>query len=212
MNITILYDNEVLVDGTQSDWGFACLVRHRDVTLLFDTGASGAILLANMKLLGIDPASIDEVFVSHMHFDHAGGLSSFLDINNRVRVFAPSPMRGIRSAREVIYIDKPRKLRDHFYTTGLLNDIEQSLAVRTDEGMVVIVGCAHPGVGAILEAVRPLGKPHALIGGLHGFAEFDLLEQLQLVCPTHCTQHLAEIRSRYPDKFIEGGVGGSIEI
>ena len=51
-----------------------------------------------------------------------------------------------------------------------------------------------------------------LIGGLHGFREFDKIKDLGLICPTHCTQHKSEIQSLYPEKFTEGGVGRIIEI
>jgi len=213
MKITILYDNESYIEGLRADWGFSCLVSHDGINLLFDTGADGAILLQNMRVLGIKPGSIQEVFISHVHFDHAGGLSSFLKENKQVKVYVPASLRGIRSAREVIYVDaRPTELRRDFYTTGLLDNLEQSLAVRTEKGIVVIVGCAHPGVETILDAVRPLGTPYALIGGLHGFATFTVLQSLNLVCPTHCTQHIAEIRSLYPDKFVRGGVGASFDI
>ena len=146
MKITILYDNETRIEGLKADWGFSCLIECYGINLLFDTGTNGTLLLGNMKTLGIDPASIHEVFISHIHFDHAGGLSSFLNENGRVKVYAPSPLRGIGPAREVIYIDKPMKLNPHFYTTGLLNNMEQSLAIQTERGLVVVVGCSHPGV------------------------------------------------------------------
>jgi 7,8-dihydropterin-6-yl-methyl-4-(beta-D-ribofuranosyl)aminobenzene 5'-phosphate synthase len=212
MNITILYDNESQVEGLQTDWGFSCLVSHGGVNLLFDTGANGAILLHNMRALGIKPESINAIFISHVHFDHIGGLSSFLNENGDVTVYAPASLRGIRSARKVVYVDKSMKIGEDFYTTGLLDDIEQSLAVRSENGLVVIVGCSHPGITSILKAAERFGTPAALIGGLHGFSEFEVLEPLLLVCPTHCTQHIAEIQSRYPDKYIKGGVGTRVEI
>jgi glyoxylase-like metal-dependent hydrolase (beta-lactamase superfamily II) len=48
--------------------------------LLFDTGAGsnfggvGGELLASMKAAGIDRASVTDIFISHVHGDHTGGL------------------------------------------------------------------------------------------------------------------------------------------
>jgi len=212
MKLTILYDNESRNDDLKSDWGFSCLIECCGINLLFDTGKNGALLLENMKILGIDPASIHEVFISHVHFDHIGGLSSFLNENGSTKVYAPSALRGIGPAREVVYVDRPMQLNQYFYTTGLLNSVEQSLAIQTEKGVVVVVGCSHPGVESILSSVMPYGKLYALIGGLHGFKEFESIEMLKLICPTHCTQHISEIKSLYPEKYVQGGVGEVIEI
>lgn len=76
----------------------------------------------------------------------------------------------------------------------------------------MVAGCSHSGVKRILEVATQFGSPYALIGGLHGFSEFDLIEDLGLICPAHCTQHIPEIKSRYPEKYIEGGAGRVIEI
>ncbi|UCE24222.1 MAG: MBL fold metallo-hydrolase [Candidatus Zixiibacteriota bacterium] len=225
MRLTIIYDNESRNEKLKADWGFSCLIESDGINLLFDTGTSGALLMEHMKVIGIDPQSIDEVFISHIHFDHAGGLATFLNANGNVTVYAPSPVRGIRPAREVVYINEPMWLNEHFYTTGLLGSeelspdfqnmmglMEQSLAIQTEKGLVVVAGCSHPGVGNILDAVKTVGTPYALIGGLHGFDDFDVLKDLSVICPTHCTQHIAEIESLYPGEFVRGGVGEILEI
>ena len=67
-------------------------------------------------------------------------------------------------------------------------------------------------MGNILKAAQQFGKLSGIIGGLHGFSELALLSDLELICPTHCTQHKEEIKKRYPQKYIEGGAGRIIEI
>ena len=52
MRLRIVYDNEAK-EGLERDWGFSCLIESADRKLLFDTGASEAILSRNMEKLGI---------------------------------------------------------------------------------------------------------------------------------------------------------------
>ena len=82
MKITIVYDNEACKEGLKADWGFSCLVEAHGKRMLFDTGANGRILLENMEKLHIDPATIEEVFISHIHRDHTGGLAELLKLRS----------------------------------------------------------------------------------------------------------------------------------
>jgi len=210
MQITILYDNDVYKEGLQADWGFSCLIevtRHSGTRILFDTGTNGSILLSNMEKLNIDPTTIDEVFISHAHFDHVGGLSAFLNVKSDVTIYVPPSLRGIRGGKEVVSVSEPLKIHENVFSTGEIDHIEQSMAVKIDEGIVIIAGCSHPRMAHILKAASQFGKIHAIVGGLHGFNEFDLFKDLELICPTHCTQHKAEIKALYPKKYTDGGAG-----
>ena len=223
MKITIIYDNTAYKKELRSDWGFSCLVEVENAPrILFDTGTNGSILLYNMKKLNIDPTSIEEVFISHAHFDHTGGLSAFLNVNNNVKVYVPVSFGGVRGAKEIISVSEPLKIHDNVFSTGELDHIEQSMAVKTDlpaetsakagTGIVLIVGCSHPKMSHILDAASQFGKVYAIVGGMHGFSEFELFKNLELICPTHCTQHKAELKSLYPEKYIEGGAGRISEV
>jgi len=213
MKVTIIYDNTAYKKELRADWGFSCLVEVENTPrILFDTGTNGSILLDNMKKLNIDPTSIDEVFISHAHFDHTGGLSAFLNVNNNVKVYVPVSFRGVRGAKEVISVSEPLKIHDDIFSTGELDAIEQSMGVKTKKGIVLVVGCSHPRMSHILDAASQFGKVYAIIGGMHGFSKFELFKNLELICPTHCTQHKAELKSLYPEKYIEGGAGRIIEV
>jgi 7,8-dihydropterin-6-yl-methyl-4-(beta-D-ribofuranosyl)aminobenzene 5'-phosphate synthase len=208
----IVYDNTTTRNDLIADWGFACYIEVGNKKILFDTGGKGDILLHNMKTLGIAPSVITEIFISHNHFDHIGGLSAFLDENSDVILYVPHSVRGVYHASNVVHIDKARRLDENIYTTGELQYIEQSLVIQTEKGLVLLVGCSHPHMVGILHAAQQFGTVYAIIGGLHGFNYYDLFQDLTLICPTHCTQHKKELKLRYPEKYEEGGVGTVIEI
>lgn len=210
MKITIVYDNTSRRKDLEADWGFSCLIEARGHRLLFDTGADGRRLLRNMQALGIDPMGVEEIFISHYHLDHTGGLQDFLAVNP-VRVYCPASCRP-PAGSDAVAISAAMEIHPGIYSTGELAGIEQSIAIDTEKGLVVVVGCSHPGVTEILSAASTFGKPYALIGGLHGFRESQVLEPLELVCPTHCTRHKEEIRILYPGKYVEGGVGAVIDL
>lgn len=212
MKITIIYDNERCKEGLKADWGFSCLVEAYDKKILFDTGTNGSILLYNMQRLNIDPTIIEEIFISHAHGDHTGGLPDLLRINKAVKVYIPVSCLEPPGASEVVRVKEPFKIHENIFSSGELKSIEQSLMVKTQKGLAVIVGCSHSGVKNILKAASQFGKPYAIIGGLHGFSDFNLVKDLEFICPTHCTQFKSKIELLYPKKYVGGGVGKVIEI
>ena len=63
----------------------------------------------------------------------------------------------------------------------------------------------------ILQTASKFGRVCGIIGGLHS-TKPESLEGLDLICPTHCTQYKAEIKSLYPEKYVEGGAGKIIDL
>ncbi|HEY48711.1 MAG TPA: MBL fold metallo-hydrolase [Dehalococcoidia bacterium] len=213
MKITVVYDNEVREKGLRADWGFSCLVEAEGMPqILFDTGTSGDILLHNMQLLGINTNVIGIIVISHDHFDHTGGLSHILEKNKSAAIYVPASFSKHIPGRNVTPVKEPIPICDNVYTTGQLKGIEQSLVLNTRSGIVLVVGCSHPGVGEIIDAASSYGKVNGIIGGFHEFRDLDRLHGLSLICPCHCTQHAAEIKRRFPEQCLECGAGLVLEL
>ena len=211
IRITIVYDNTAWNETFTPDWGFSCVIEAFGTTILFDTGAKGHILLDNMKKSNIDPMAINDVVISHAHWDHTGGLFHFLQINP-VTVYIPYVCSISDYAGPVIRVKEYLNIRENIYSTGVLEKVEQSLAVKRGDDVIVIAGCSHPGVKNLITAASKFGKVRALIGGLHGFDDFNLINDLDIICPTHCTRFIQKIKTLYPEKYVEGGAGRVIHI
>ena len=217
LRITLVYDNTTRRKELKADWGFSCFIEFQDLNILFDTGTKSAILFANMEKLGVDFTKADIIFISHKHGDHLGGLYDVLKKNKKAKIYLPFEDFKSQDKDRAYTLTEPTRLDENIITSGLLECderkglVEQSLFFETEKGLVIIAGCSHPSVRKILNRSKEFGRPFALIGGLHGFNEFELLEDLELVCPTHCTKHIDEIKKRYPNKYVKGGVGGVIE-
>jgi len=224
-----VYDNYQVDPEMKTSWGFATIIKTPRDVILFDTGGNSEILLFNMKKLGIDPASIKKIVISHIHGDHTGGLEGFLDKNPNITVFIPSSFPQsikdmiIQKGGRFVEISAPEKISDFVYTTGELYGPpkEQSLIVDSKKGLVIITGCAHPGVVNIVERAKELmkrDKVYLVLGGFHHpplscVKEFRELE-VEKVAPSHCTGDLVReaFREEYKEDFIEYGVGKIIEI
>lgn len=219
MKLRIVYDNEAK-EGLESDWGFSCLIEAEGRKILFDTGASSEILSHNMLRLGIRKEDIEIIALSHEHWDHIGGLDAALHQNATVYIpgsFTRGAKKRIEEkAAEVLEISGPADIVPGVHTTGELGAgiKEQSLVLETkgDKGVVVLTGCAHPGLETILEAAKGFGELYGAIGGFHGFAKLKLLEGLKMVMPCHCTVRKEEIMKMYPRKAIWCGAGEIIEV
>jgi 7,8-dihydropterin-6-yl-methyl-4-(beta-D-ribofuranosyl)aminobenzene 5'-phosphate synthase len=216
MRLIVIYDNNVYKKdkNLRSDWGFSCLIQEKNDLILFDTGAKGDILLKNMKKLDIDPALISKIIISHEHWDHNGGLEKLRnEIKKTTKIYRLK--NNEKEDMNFIFINKLVKISKNIYSTGRLPGDpvdEQSLILKGNKGFFVLVGCSHPGVKNILKIAKEYGNIKGIIGGLHGFSDFKILNKLDLICPLHCTKYKEKIYQTYPDKVIEGGVGKIIDI
>lgn len=218
----------------ETSWGYSCLIRGPQKTILFDTGGDGRILMSNMAKIGIDPSMVDMIFISHSHWDHAGGLKSFLETSNGPSVFVPAscPQEfkddvGTCGGR-VVEVDRPQALCSRVWSCGQMRGSmpEQSLVIDTDYGSVVITGCAHPGIVKIVERIHRIGQSDIalLMGGFHlrdstPGEVMRIIKHLRRmwvlrVAPSHCTgdEAIAIFKREYGHDFLDAGLGSTITV
>jgi len=234
LRIDIVYDNKTLNPRLKAANGFSCVVAFGQKTILFDTGGNGPTLLENMDKMGINPRKIDLVLLSHNHSDHAGGLPGFLARNSGVTIYLPgssakqSDERARLAGAKSVEIYDPREIGLNLFSTGILGTQiqEQSLVLKTSNGLVVITGCAHPGLKTILQRAKEIGRDevYLLLGGFHldgqSTSSIESIVQtirnlgVKKVAPCHCTGDLARglFRQHYGQDFIDVGVGKNISI
>ena len=88
--ITILVDAFGAASPLRQDWGFSALIEHNGRRILFDTGNNAHLFAHNTRLLGVDLTRLDAVVISHRHGDHTDGLHHLLQLNPRVKIYAPN--------------------------------------------------------------------------------------------------------------------------
>jgi 7,8-dihydropterin-6-yl-methyl-4-(beta-D-ribofuranosyl)aminobenzene 5'-phosphate synthase len=234
LTLTVTFNNVVFDVRLRTSWGFSCLIEGKEQTILFDTGGEEGILIGNMKRLDIDPTVIDMVFLSHAHGDHTGGLWGILKRNPLITVCLPQsfPASFKQAVREygasVKAIGYPTKLFEGVHSSGEMGDWikEQALILETMSGLVVVTGCAHPGIANVVRRATALFNQNVYLalGGFHlmGMSEIqidEIIRQLKSmgvkqVAPSHCTgdKAISLFKKAYGENFLEGGAGAIIEL
>jgi len=94
MKWTVLSDNRRCDDSLETEHGLSILLETEKHRILLDTGASD-VFIRNATHLGIDLSTVDYVFISHGHSDHAGGLKHLIKkINNAQVIVSPHAING----------------------------------------------------------------------------------------------------------------------
>jgi len=135
--ITIL--STMLSDTHIGEWGFSAMIEADGQRILFDTGSRENTVLQNSRELNISLEKIDNVFLSHNHKDHTGGLislrknypTSFSNAHIGEGIFYPRPnSRGTehyilknKTTLETLGIDfishkNPSQILPGLWTTG----------------------------------------------------------------------------------------------
>lgn len=226
--ISILYDNTAL-DNFKADWGFACLIGD---SILFDTGAKPDILDYNIEKMNIDTKLINKVVISHKHWDHTGSLEHINNSwQNIEKIYTPSDFDFDVEKAEKNSGETNEIASDIFIMPELKSEyksakmMEQSLVIQSDKGILLITGCAHPGIVDIVTQAKQLFPDQSIsvIGGFHlGNHSEDEIRNIAMKLkelgvdaagPTHCSGDIAlkVFAEVFGKDIIELGVGRRIE-
>jgi 7,8-dihydropterin-6-yl-methyl-4-(beta-D-ribofuranosyl)aminobenzene 5'-phosphate synthase len=108
---------------------------------------------------------------------------------------------------------------------GTLELRELSLAIETPDGVVLIVGCSHPGIENIVAAAKSIApRVHLIAGGLHLVTASDAdinkvvaslhdTWKVEYVAPGHCTGEpaFAALKKAFGDRYRYAGLGTNLK-
>lgn len=130
-------------------------------------------------------------------------------------------------------VDKNTEIAPNIHLITLVSDKpgtlelrELSLALSTPDGMVIVVGCSHPGIDRIVEsaiAINP--RIHFIAGGFHLVVASDPdIEKIvtalhdrfkvEYVAPGHCTGEPAfmALKKAFGDHYLYAGLGTTLTL
>ena len=134
MRLTVLVENQTISDSLGSEHGLSLWIELNARTILFDMG-KGDLFLKNAEALGCSIASVDLAILSHGHYDHGGGLASFLLANDHAPVYvrenAFQPHRSNRPNGELanIGLDTALQGSNRICYTSELEMLDDSLTL-----------------------------------------------------------------------------------
>jgi 7,8-dihydropterin-6-yl-methyl-4-(beta-D-ribofuranosyl)aminobenzene 5'-phosphate synthase len=116
MNIITLVENNSVSENLKCEHGLSFYIETQKNKILFDLGAS-TLFAENAEKLGINIKNIDTVIISHGHYDHGGGLKTFLQINKTAKIYinknAFEDYYSLRPNEEMGYIGLDKSLKNN---------------------------------------------------------------------------------------------------
>ncbi len=130
-------------------------------------------------------------------------------------------------------IDKNTEIAPGIHLVALISDKpgtlelrELSLVINTPDGIVIVVGCSHPGIDKIVEAASAINpRIHLIAGGFHLVVSSDTdIEKIvtalhdtfkvRYVAPGHCTGEPAftALKKAFGDRYLYAGLGTTVAL
>jgi len=275
IKITTLVENKLGENlALESAHGLSFLIENDDNVFLFDT-AQHDLVIKNAKELGCDLSQLDNVIISHNHYDHGGGLNSLISTYGPQNIVVHKDffkekygVKGIKKEYLGINYNKKKLLKTESNILEIVDDItylsdnvfiaanfkrntnfekvnkrfyikeneemkidyfedEIAVGVETPKGLIILLGCSHPGVVNIISSIiekRENDNIYCILGGTHLveggeeriYKTLDYIKSLDVdyLGFSHCTGKKAEkiFEQEMPNKFFHNNTGTTIQI
>ena len=86
MKFQFLVDNKTENAKCMAEWGLSVLIETGGKRILLDAGTTD-LYRTNAEVLGVNLQDVDALVISHGHFDHTGGVPSFVKVNDKAPVY-----------------------------------------------------------------------------------------------------------------------------
>jgi 7,8-dihydropterin-6-yl-methyl-4-(beta-D-ribofuranosyl)aminobenzene 5'-phosphate synthase len=218
-DIHVVYDNLCSKEGFKRGFGFGALIfsHFTKEYTLFDVGEKYGILKNNLDKLNVDVFKIKNIIISHSHLDHTGSLSGIIKENEKFSLYTPySNLRSFKSKFPSININaynEIMEIEENMFLSGEFGETikEQFLFLKKDEKLMLLVGCAHPGLEKFILYAQNYGNLYGIIGGFHGFNKLEYLKNIKQIVGCHCTKYKNRIMKEFPGQYVKICVGNSIK-
>lgn len=130
MKITSLLENTSLNDSFKTEHGLSLYIETENHKILFDMGQTD-LFSQNAETLGVDLKEVDIAILSHGHYDHGGGLETFLKINKKAPVYLSRYAFGdyYNGTQKYIGLDKNLKENGRLIFTDTEVHIDENLSL-----------------------------------------------------------------------------------
>lgn len=210
MKITLLIENNSSKTGIITEHGISFFIEYKDQQIVFDTGQSDKFI-RNSKQLGIDLSQLSSVFISHGHYDHAGGLKALLDNNpGDIQVHIGKgffAQKGKCTDIGFTYLGSPFKKEELEAAGANFKEISQDCEI-------------SPGIH-LITAVENKKESYFCVKNNDNIVKDEFQEELSLIFETkkglvvvvgcsHCGifSIISRVKKRFPHQTIHSLVGG----
>ncbi len=210
MEITMLSENTSISEDLKSEHGLSILIQTKSAVVLFDTGASGTFF-RNAQKMDADIAKVTHLVISHGHYDHGGGIDTFLQENDKASIFIKEQAFGGQYAKrgpdQTLYVGLAEHLINNDRMVFTQNMTELAPGIKLYSDITLIEPVPDTNSGLLMEK-----DGHMMADDFSHEQVMTVEEDGKMLLLTGCSHHgiinilayIKKMTGRMPDVAIGG--------